>query len=93
MSPEEAIAKLETSLRKQINKQVSLLGYECERIEEEWEGLRLAGGQRADHAAMLLARLRPHLRDLASFLTRCEKQLDGYVADPFQRKEPANVGS
>jgi hypothetical protein len=88
LDPEKMIDKTDKMLG-DINRRVSFLRAECEDIAEQWQGLGMACGQRADHAAVLLGRLRPHLRDLASFATRCEKQMDEMVADPFQRKEVA----
>lgn len=84
MTPIEAIQQLD-ELRQAINRQVSQLGYEADDIGESWALLGQQGAQRDDHAAMLLARLRPHLRDLSAFLKTCEIQLDGFVADPFGR--------
>lgn len=85
MEPEKLIEQL-GELMGQINRHVSFMRAETEDIDDAWEGLRQAGGQRADHAAMLLARLRPHLRDLAKFCNNCETQIDRMVADPFGRK-------
>lgn len=88
--PEKMIHKTDQMLG-EINRRVAFLRAECEDIAEQWQMLGNVGGQRADHAAELLGRLRPHLRDLASFATRCEKQMDDMVADPFCRKAVAHA--
>jgi hypothetical protein len=86
--PCKAIASLE-SLNGEISQLASAIRWEGERIADEWEGLRRVGGQRADHAAKLLSRLRPVLRDLGAFCQRVEGEIDGMVADPFERKDEA----
>lgn len=90
MSPEQAIGAL-PELLKQLNSPMHFLGLEADAVSEQWDGLGRVGGQRADHAAMLLGRLRPHLRDIAKFCVAVEKQIDGMIADPFQRKEVRNA--
>jgi hypothetical protein len=92
LDPEKMIDKTDKMLG-DINRRVSFLRAECEDIAEQWQGLGMACGQRADHAAVLLGRLRPHLRDLASFCKTVEGQLDSMVADPFQTKEVAHAAS
>jgi ABC-type transporter Mla subunit MlaD len=84
MEPEHAIDTV-ADLAGQVARMSSFLRAETEDIADAWEGLRIAGGQRADHAALLLGRLRPHLRDLAAFCKNVETQIDTMVADPFGR--------
>ena len=86
MDPEQMIQDL-SSLIGAYNRFGSHLRAEAEQIEEEWSLLGQAGGQRADHAAQLLSRLRPILRDAAAFCRVAEQQIDEMVADPFQRRK------
>ncbi len=82
--PAKAMDELET-LRKRLNVFAYNLDGECEDIAEQWKGLGRVGGQRADHAALLLSRLRSHLADIAKFCKTVEAQIDAMVADPFER--------
>ena len=66
-----------------LGQYVQALGIEAEAISQEWAGLGGVGGQREDHAARLMGRLRPILRVLAGEAKRVEEQLDEFVADPF----------
>jgi hypothetical protein len=84
MTPETAIETL-GELLKRVDATRSHLADEADEIGEQWQGLGHVGGQRADHAAALLSRLRPHLAELARFATACQEQLTGFVADPFGR--------
>ena len=72
-------------LRKQFNQRLHAMSLEIDGVAEQWEGLGRVGGQREDHAAALMARLRFHLRDISTFAKNCETQIDGMVADPFGR--------
>lgn len=84
MTPEHAIERL-GEMRDQMNRLAHAVQLASDAIGAQWRGLGQAGGQRADHAALLLSRLRPALRDLAAFCTTCEQQIDAFMADPFQR--------
>lgn len=86
MTPIQAIESLR-EMRGNLNRILSALDLEEDMIAEEWAGLGRAGGQREDHAATLLSRLRPILSDVSGYCTRVEKQIDGWVADPFGRNE------
>lgn len=86
MTPTKAIESLD-ELRKEFNRRLHVLSLEMDDIAEQWGGLGRAGGQRDDHAASLMSRLRPIVSDLSGFATRVEKQIDQWVADPFGRKE------
>ena len=85
MTPTEAIQEL-GELMKQMNARLHRMHIEADEISEQWDALGRMAGQRDDHAAELLAKLRPHLSGLATFATNCETQLDRFVADPFGRK-------
>jgi hypothetical protein len=52
-----------------------------------WNGLGRVGGQRADHAADLMARLRPDLANICRYCHAIEAQITGMVANPFGRDE------
>lgn len=84
MSPEQAIASLD-ELLKQVHRIRSHMSDEAESIAMQWNGLGRVGGQRADHAAQLLSRLRPHFDEMAEFCAAVSQQLTGFIADPFQR--------
>jgi hypothetical protein len=71
----------------EINVLRAAIDNECSEIAELWDGLGRAGGQRADHAAALLARLRPALGAMENFCGRCLIQINEHVADPFGRKD------
>ena len=73
------------SLTGRINKHCNELNNQAHSIAVQWAGLRQVGGQRADHAAELIATLRPHLRGLAAFASSVETQLTAILADPFER--------
>lgn len=88
MTPTQAIEKV-SDLSSMVGKLAYSIGAECDDIAEQWVGLGLAGGQRDDHAALILGRLRPALRELAKLCERSAAQIDGMVADPFGRKAEA----
>lgn len=90
MSPEEAIEKLD-QLQKQLNQTMHAISLECDGIEQHWDGLKRVGGARADHAAIMLGRLRPALDKLSRQSKAIELQITGWVADPFQSKAVANA--
>ena len=83
MTPEQAIARLDEMFAR-CNAICNPMLDEAHDITVQWDQLGQAGGKRADHAAALLSRLRPHLRDLASFAQKCEQQIAAMQADPFR---------
>jgi predicted nucleic acid-binding Zn-ribbon protein len=85
-SADDRIGQLPDLLR-EVNQRHHCLEMEIDSVTEQWEGLTRAGGQRADHAATLLSRLRPILHDLSQFCATCEKQIDALVANPFGRDD------
>ena len=88
MTPTKAITDLPELIR-QINARVSPLVWETEDIAENWARLGQLGGQREDHAAELLCRLRPALENIAKFCTDCATQITRMKADPFGHEETA----
>ncbi len=84
MDPEYMIVRLNDMVG-DVRRYASHLADEAELIGEEWAGLGRVGGRRADHAAQLMCKLRPILRDLAGFCTAAEKHITDMQADPFQR--------
>lgn len=88
MTTIEAIERIE-EMEQRLAQLRHAMNCEREDIQEQWAVLGNLGGQREDHAAQLLSRLRPHLRGIAEFASDCEKQIDGYVADPFGRRVTA----
>ena len=87
MTPTEAIETVteKGGLVSKLNEMLYRLDGEAREIAEKWAILGQVGGQRDDHAAMLLARLRPHLAEIARFAATCDKQITSMVADPFGR--------
>ncbi len=55
-------------------------------VGRQWQGLQDAGGARDDHAASLLATLKPHLAELECFARQCRERIERLEADPFGRK-------
>jgi len=55
-------------------------------VVSDWIGLIRVGGQRSDHAAVLLSRLRPHLEKMTGFMNRVDEQISVMLIDPFGRK-------
>ena len=84
MNPSVQITQLD-ELQKQLNRLRSHLADEAETIEQQWYALGRIGGQRADAAAGLLSKLRPHLIAIGAFCADCAVQIDLMAADPFQR--------
>ena len=84
MTASEGIKDLPAMLKK-LNTRVYRLDKEIEQINEEWNALGSMGGQRDDHAANYLRRLRPHLEDISRFIATCHVQLEIVIADPFGR--------
>jgi len=92
MTPIDAIEGL-PELLKRLTAIQSHLAAEADELAELWAGIGNAGGQRDDHAAVLLSRLRPHLAALATFAKTCERQIDGFVADPFGTRQSADAAA
>lgn len=90
MNGSDAIAKL-PELNRDLNALRAHLADESDEIGERWEALASIGAGRDDHAAALVARLRPHLEALRGFAERCIVQVDAIAADPFG-DERASVG-
>jgi len=86
MEPEEAIENV-AAITRRIDEIRAHLSDEADQLAEEWAGIGAAGGQRADHAAMLLGRLRPHLAELEQFAAACRQQITDMVANPFGRNQ------
>jgi hypothetical protein len=82
MTATTAIVSLD-ELMKKLDEIHARLAGECAEIAACWSGLGRVGGQRDDHAAELLKRLRPHLRALEGFARGCSEQLEETIAHPF----------
>ena len=81
----EAIDSVD-QLVEQSGRFVADMRLEADELANAWEGLKSAGGGREDHAALLLARLIPHLAALQSFAEVARGQLSAIVKDPFGRE-------
>lgn len=90
MSPEIAIQSLKSQLIGELQRRLNLAAAEADTIIGSWDGLSRVSGQRADHAAALMARLTPALRDLARFCQSAATQIDDMEADPFGRNASSN---
>jgi hypothetical protein len=66
-----------------INKRVSTVADETVEIVGQWDRLGRIGGQRDDHAAELMAKLLPGLRELARYAEAAVKLVEQFKADPF----------
>jgi hypothetical protein len=84
MTADQLLASTPSLLRK-LDAIRAALNDEAGEIIEQWQTLASMGVQRADHAAALLSRLRPHLTELQRFARNCEAQIDAVVRDPFGR--------
>jgi len=84
MTPIEAIQSTD-KMHSTLNRLRSAFANETDEIVELWDGLGRVGGQRDDHAASFLGRLRPHLQTIASFCTACDEQIAEMESDPFGR--------
>jgi len=82
MCPIKSISTLD-EMQRNLNGMISPFICEQQDISEQWACLGIAGGQREDHAAKLLSRLRPHLHGIAEFCRIVESQITAMVADPF----------
>lgn len=83
MTPIQAIEGID-KLRGELNQRMSRLGWEMEDITEQWQGLKMVGGAREDHAAQLLCCLRAHLDGLAEFTAQVSAQITAMKADPYK---------
>jgi hypothetical protein len=82
MTPEQAIGKL-SDLRSQLHTRLQHFAGECEGIQAQWAALGRAGGQRADHAAALLGKLKNHLQGISGYCDGVVEQIEAMIADPF----------
>lgn len=85
MNPSVAIESATEQIGRALIAKVSHLRDEADELQERWEALGNAGGQRDDHAAALLMALEPHLRDVAQFAEQCRQQIIGMHDNPFNR--------
>ena len=85
--PSKLITELD-EFQKKLNRLRSHLANECDEIAMQWWKLGEIGGRRADTAAGLLGKLRPHLEGIQHFCRDCVEQIDAMKADPFQRNTP-----
>ena len=96
-TPSTAITSVSECIGRAMIRRVSDLRNEADEIEEQWQGLLAAGGARDDHAAVLLAKLEPHLSDIASFAATCRTQILAMLDDPFgcedanEKEEPCRL--
>jgi len=67
----------------EMHRRQSHLHNEIDEVLEEWEGIGRAGGQRDDHAALLLKRVQPHLDGLQQFFYDCNEQAIKAIHNPF----------
>jgi hypothetical protein len=82
-SADIALDNLTPGLMAKIEIEHRNLTTEAAEIIKQWDGLRRAGGQRADHAAALLKRLRPALGRLAKLATAADTAINRMVDNPF----------
>lgn len=66
-----------------INKRVSAVADETVDIVGQWDRLGGIGAKRDDHAAALMAKLKPHLAELARYATAAVEMIKRLEADPF----------
>ena len=52
--------------------------------QKQWLGLKRVGGAREDHAATLLATMKPYLRNLAKTAGDCAAQIEEWEKNPFR---------
>lgn len=86
LNPSQAIADTGAMIR-WFDKLRANLASEAADIGEQWQQLGRIGAQRDDHAATLLTRLRPFLRELSKFGAYCAEQIDAMEANPFGRDD------
>lgn len=90
-NPIHAINGLQSDLLKRLNALHHHIACEADYITEEWSALGNAGGQRADHAAQFLARLRAPLADLEQFAAACPTPRGN--AGPWDCPAPVDAGA
>ena len=88
MTPSEAILKLD-EMEATMREKLSGLSEEAGMVVTQWDGLVATGGGRDDHAALLLATLRPHMVGIRDFMDTCIDQLDGMSGSPFKDTDEA----
>lgn len=86
MTPEQAIENLPELITK-LGEHLHEIAQEAAQTKLLWEGLGRVGGQRADHAADLLCRLRPSLTEMEEFITRVRHQINLMLANPFGKEK------
>lgn len=87
MTPEQAVVGL-SDLVDTLQRRLDVMRNAARSAKEQWEGLGRAGGQRADHAAELVAAaMLPDLHCLSSYCGRCVEQIRAMRADPFGKGE------
>ena len=86
-NPQEMLEDL-PNLQQELQRLGAHLANECDEITEQWDALGRMGARRADAAAGLLSKLRPHLEGIQYFCRDCIEQIDVMKADPFQRNTP-----
>lgn len=66
-----------------LNQRLSDLQQGVSVIQKQWSNLGKIGGQRDDHAAELLAKLLPDLREIQRFSGAVIQQVEGIRRKPF----------
>ena len=82
--PQEMIEDL-PNLQQELQRLGDIMGIECNEVTGQWDALGRMGARRADAAADLMTKLRPHLEGIQHFCRDCVEQIDAMKADPFQR--------
>lgn len=75
----KALPNLIAELRRRVD-EIELAARDC---QYQWVGLGKVGGQRDDHAAELLRKVRREVCDMAKFLERVDSQMVDVIADPW----------
>lgn len=89
----ESLSRIDIGLAGKLNRMMTQLHAEIAEVDERWAMLGQQGGQRDDHAALLVGTLRPHLDEISRFCATCSQQITAMVADPFQRKAEQPVSA
>lgn len=87
MTPEQALHNLGALLAR-VDQIRASIAAEARRADEQWTQLGRLSGQRADHAAALLAKLGAPLQELARFAGRAVEQIEEFQTDPFKTEFP-----
>lgn len=82
MTPEKALESL-GDIFARLDELQADIDQEAIQIQRQWEALGCTGGQRADHAAVLLGRLLPGLRLLSRYVNACAAHIEAMQRDPF----------